>query len=221
MKELNKIDLEIVDFIINYDGGLKIQRKEISQKMVEISRYLYDKGLVSGNSGNISFKFDKDDTKLVAVTPSGLSLRFMVEKEILIVDMDGKIVYNSNDRIPTSELSMHLNIYKNREDVNAIIHTHSPFATGFAFAGEKIERNEGFGPITEKYIPFIEYKQPGSIELAEEVSMGLKNNDLIVLKNHGIVALGKTLDEASLLAEFIEEIAKTQFISKMLMSNRF
>jgi L-fuculose-phosphate aldolase len=183
--------------------------------MVEISSYLYEKGLVPGKSGNISMKFKKDEFERVAVTPSGLSLKSLEEKDILIVDMNGNLIYNEENK-PTSELIMHLKIYEERRDISAIVHTHSPIATGFAFAGEKINRIEGFGPITEKHIPFVNYYPPGTVELADAVSKGLKNHDVVILKEHGLVALGENLDEATLLAEFIEESAKIQFVKRVL-----
>ena len=164
-------------------------------------------------------KFKKDEFERVAVTPSGLSLKSIAEKDVIIVDMDGNLVYNSNMK-PTSEMLMHLNIYKERNDISSVVHTHSPIATGFAFAEEKINRLEGFGPIKEKYIPFVDYYPPGSIGLAEAVSNELKNQDIVVLKKHGVVAIGKNLDEATLLSEFIEESAKIQFIKSTLMANR-
>ena len=196
-----------------------IQRKEILRKMIQISSYLYEKGLVPGKSGNISIRYKKDEFQRIAVTPSGLSLKSLAEKDIVIVDMEENKIYNDS-KTPTSELLMHLNIYKTRNDINAVIHTHSPIATGFAFAGEKIERIEGFGPINEQFIPSVDYYNPGSVELAEAVSQGLEKSDVLILKEHGIVSVGKNLDEASLLSEFIEESAKTQFVKRVLMSNR-
>ena len=77
---------------------------------------------------------------------------------------------------------MHLKIYEERNDISAIVHTHSPIATGFAFAGEKIDRIEGFGPIKDKSIPFVDYYPPGSIELADAVSKGLKNQDVVAFE---------------------------------------
>ena len=183
--------------------------------MCEVSRYLYEKGLVPGKSGNISIRYEKDEFERVAVTPSGLSLKSLYENDILIVDVDGKLIYTSEKK-PTSELMMHLKIYKKRNDVGAVVHTHSPIATGFAFSGIKIEKMEGFGPINDHSIPLIDYYSPGSDELAEAVSIGLEKSDVVVLKGHGIVAIGKNLDEASLLAEFIEDSAKTQFIRQLL-----
>lgn len=187
--------------------------------MIQISSYLYEKGLVPGKSGNISIRYKKDEYERIAVTPSRLSLKSLVEKDIVIVDMDENKIYDDN-KTPTSELLMHLKIYKARKDIDAIVHTHSPIATGFAFAGEKIERIEGFGPIKDQFIPYVDYYNPGSVELAEAVSKGLEKTDVVILKEHGIVSIGENLDEASLLSEFIEESAKTQFVKKVLMANR-
>ncbi len=196
-----------------------IQRKEILRKMIQISSYLYEKGLVPGKSGNISIRYKKDEFERIAVTPRGLSLKSLAEKDIVIVDMEKNKIYDDN-KTPTSELLMHLKIYKTRKDVNAVIHTHSPIATGFAFAGEKIEKIEGFGPVNDKFITYVDYYNPGSVELAEAVSKGLEKSDVVILEEHGIVSVGKNLDDASLLSEFIEESAKTQFVKRVLMSNR-
>ena len=192
----------------------------IIENMIESSHHLYKKGLVPGKAGNISVKFEKNDLKVVGVTPSGSSLKYIKDEDIILVDIDGKII-SSSDNVPTSELEMHLNIYKERNDINAVVHTHSPITTGFAFSDEKIENMEGFGPIKDQYIPTVNYYPPGSSDLAKAVSKGLIDQNVVILKNHGMVALGENLDEATLLAEFVEESAKIQFIKKILMSNRF
>lgn len=184
--------------------------------MVDVSNYLYKKGIVPGKSGNISIRIIEDNLNGVAVTSGGSSFKTLTEEDILIVDMEGNMISSSNKK-PTSELHMHLQIYKKRKDIGAIVHTHSPIATGFAFAGKKLERMEGFGPIDERYIPFVEYHPPGSDDLAEAVSDGLKKEDVVILKSHGVVALGKNLDEAVLLAEFIEDSAKIQLVKKILI----
>lgn len=190
----------------------------VVKNMVETSHALYNKGLVPGKSGNISVKFLKNGLNVVAVTPSGSSFKTLKETDIVLVDLDGNVV-SSTDHVPTSELEMHLNIYKLRKDVGAVVHTHSPITTGFSFSDKKIKRFEGFGPINEEFIKIVDYHPPGSSDLAKAVSDGLLNQDIVVLKDHGMVAVGKNLDEASLLAEFVEDSAKIQFVKKMLMSN--
>jgi L-fuculose-phosphate aldolase len=188
------------------------------KNMVETSHELYSKGLVPGKSGNISVKFQKNGLSVVAVTPSGSSFKTLKKSDIVLVDLNGDVLSKTN-QIPTSELEMHLKIYKLRDDVGAVVHTHSPITTGFAFSDEKIKRFEGFGPIEEEFIKTVDYHPPGSSDLAMAVSEGLLNQDVVVLKNHGMVAVGQNLEEATLLAEFVEDSSKIQFVKKILMSN--
>ena len=195
-----------------------MDKQEVSRKITEVSNYLYEKGLVPGKSGNVSFRFVENGSEKVAITPSGVSLKYVNEKNIVIVDMDGKklIDDSKNQYNPSSEIFMHINVYRKNGKVNGIVHTHSPVATGFAFAEEKIKRLEGFGTIKTPSIPFVEYSTPGTMELAENVSKALENEDVVLLKRHGIVACGENLDDASLLVEFVEETAKIQFVSSLL-----
>ena len=178
---------------------------------IDVSNEVYDKGLVSGKSGNISARFGN----VVAITPTLKSLSQLEEEDIVLVDMDGNVLTKGK---PSSEVNMHLEIYKKRSDVNAIVHTHSPYATGFTFSDKKLKRLEGFGPIKNPYLSYIEYEKPGSDELAKGASEGLGDEDVLILKNHGVICVGDSLKEAMLLAVFVEETAKTQFISLMLNS---
>ena len=164
-------------------------KKNIAE-IIDVSNEIYDKGLVSGKSGNISARFGN----VVAITN---------------VLTKGK---------PSSEVNMHLEIYKKRSDVNAIVHTHSPYATGFAFSNKKLKRLEGFGPIVTPYLQSIGYEKQGSDELAKNASEGLGKEDVLILKNHGVICVSDCLKEAMLLAVFVEETAKTQFITLMLNS---
>ena len=180
-------------------------------EIIDVSNEIYDKGLVSGKSGNISARFGN----AVAITPTLKSLSDLCEEDIVLVDMEGNVLTKGK---PSSEVNMHLEIYKKRPDVNAIVHTHSPYATGFAFSKKKLKRLEGFGPIKTPYLQSIEYEMPGSDKLAKSASEGLGDEDVVILKNHGVVCVSDSLKEAMLLAVFVEETAKTQFISLMLNS---
>jgi len=182
----------------------------LTVKICETGRHLYIKGLSPGKSGNISVR--SKDT--VAITPSEVSLGHLKVGEIVFVDMEGEIV--AGGAKPSSELKLHLDVYKKRDDVKGIVHTHSPYATGFAMAGERIEHVEGFREGKNPFLKMVDYAPPGTGELATSAGDGLLEEDVIVLKNHGIVATGKNLFEATLLAEFVEETAKTQFISRVL-----
>ncbi|MBP3792314.1 MAG: class II aldolase/adducin family protein [Methanobrevibacter sp.] len=185
-------------------------KKNIAE-IIDVSNEVYDKGLVSGKSGNISARFGD----VVAITPTLKSLSNLCEEDIVLVDMEGNVLTKGK---PSSEVFMHLEIYKKRSDVQAIVHTHSPYATGFAFSNKKLKRLEGFGAIKQEYLSYIEYKKPGSDELAKSASEGIGDEDVLILKNHGVICVSDSLKEAMLLAVFVEETAKTQFVTYMLNS---
>lgn len=184
------------------------------KNLVKISGHLYQQGLVPGKSGNISCKIGVKNDFKVLITPSGVSLRDVDEKKVIIVDQEGKQL--SGQGKPSSELKMHLNIYKKRDDVQGVVHTHSPYATGFSFSKENISRMEGFGPVESPQIHVVEYAAPGTDELAEIASRALENDDVLILKDHGVLVVGKNLDDAALLAEFTESTAKTEFVARII-----
>ena len=185
-------------------------KKNIAE-IISVSNEIYNKGLVSGKSGNISTRFGD----VIAITPTLKSLSNLKEEDIVLVNMDGEVLTKGK---PSSEVNMHLEIYKKRPDVNAIVHTHSPYATGFAFSDKNLKRLEGFGAIKNPYISSIEYEKPGTDELAKSASEGIGKEDVLILKKHGVICVSDELKEAMLLAVFVEETAKTQFISLMLNS---
>lgn len=180
-------------------------------KLIKVCNDLYDKQLASGKSGNVSIRLGD----YIAITPTLKAINGLNEDDIVLVDMNNNTLTKGN---PSSEAGMHLAIYKKRNDVNAIIHTHSPYTTGFAFSNKKIKRLEGFGQIKHPYIASIEYEEPGSEDLALNASEAIEKEDVLILKNHGVICVGNDLDEAESLAIFIEESAKTQFVSYMLNS---
>ena len=182
-------------------------------KLIEVCNKLYDRELASGKSGNVSIRLGN----YIAITPTLKAMNDLNENDIVLVDMKSNVLTKGK---PSSEVGMHFAIYNKRSDVNAIIHTHSPYTTGFAFSDKKIKRLEGFGEINNPYVASIEYEKPGSDELALNASEAIKNEDVLVLKNHGVICVGKDLNETESLAIFIEESAKTQFVSYMLNSVR-
>lgn len=189
-------------------------KKHISE-IISVSNEIYDKGLVPGKAGNISKRIKSSNGDIVAITPTLKSLANLKEEDIVLVDMDCEVLSKGK---PSSEVNMHLEIYKKRPDVNAIVHTHSTYATGFAFSDKKIKRLEGFGEIKNEYLPCIEYEKPGSAQLAKNASEKIIGEDVLILKKHGVICVSDSLKEAELLAVFVEESAKTQFVTFMLNS---
>ena len=180
-------------------------------KLIEVCNSIYDRQLVSGKSGNVSIKLGD----YIAITPTFKPINGLNEKDIVLVDMDGNSLTKGK---PSSEVGMHLGIYKKREDVNAIVHTHSPYATGFSFNYEKLKILEDYCKFYKTNLSSVDFEEPGSEELALKASKSIIDNDALILKNHGPLCVGKTLKETESLAIFIEEAAKTKFISIMLNS---
>ncbi|WP_296857578.1 class II aldolase/adducin family protein [uncultured Methanobrevibacter sp.] len=189
--------------------------KKKIKEIIDVSNEIYNKGLVSGKAGNISARFKSETGDFIAITPTLKSLSDLKEEDIVLVDFDGNSLTKGK---PSSEVNMHLEIYKKRDDVKGIVHTHSPYATGFAFSSKKIKRYEGFGEIKKPYLSSIEYEKPGTDELAKKASEGIADEDVLILKNHGVICVSDSLKEAKLLAIFVEETAKTQFVTYMLNS---
>lgn len=190
-------------------------KKNIAE-VVNISNNVYEKGLVSGKAGNISTRHKSECGNIISITPTLKSLGDLKEEDVVLVDINGNILTKGK---PSSEVNMHIEIYKNRNDVNAIVHTHSPYATGFAFSSKRIKRYEGFGTVNSKFLASIDYEKPGTNKLAKKAAEGLSTENVLILKNHGVVCISDNLKEAESLALFVEETAKTQFITHMLNSS--
>ncbi|RBQ22825.1 L-fuculose phosphate aldolase [Candidatus Methanobinarius endosymbioticus] len=194
-------------------------KTENIKSVIDVSKYLFERKLVSGKVGNVSARFNDNGMDVIAITPTMKSLGNVKEEDIILIDIDGN---NLTKGTPSSEVYLHLAIYKEKGDIGGIVHTHSPFATGFSFSDKRIKRLEGFGKITSLYLADIEYEKPGSIELANKSAKALNNEDVLILKKHGVISTANTVKEASSLVEFVEDIAKTQFISHTLnLSNSF
>lgn len=190
-----------------------VMNMELVKEVISVSKYIFERNLVLGKAGNVSGRVREDGEDLIAITPTLKSLNKLKQGDIVLTNIDGDIL---TDGTPSSELQMHLAIYKEREDINGIVHTHSPYAAGFSFSNSPLKRLEGFGKIKSEYIKEIPYRIPGSYELAKYASIALKNEDVLILKNHGIIAVGPNIKEAADLSEFVEGIAKTQFVSTLL-----
>ena len=133
--------------------------------IVEVGRRLWERGYVASNDGNISVRLD--DSRLIT-TPKSVSKGFMTPDMMVITDLDGKKI--AGERDPSSELKMHLEVYRNRPDARAVVHAHPPTATGFAVAGIPLDRAVLAEVITTLgSIPIAEYATPSTEELPAAV----------------------------------------------------
>ncbi|HEY7191572.1 MAG TPA: class II aldolase/adducin family protein [Vicinamibacterales bacterium] len=186
--------------------------EQLRADMVEAGRRLYARAYVASNDGNISARLD--DTRLLT-TPKSVSKGFMTPDMMVIVDYDGKKV--AGDRDASSELPMHLEIYRNRPDVNAVVHAHPPIATGFAVAGIPLTRAVLAEVVTTLgSIPIAEYGTPSTAELPEAVRKYIKAHDGLLLANHGAVTCCRSVMTAYYKMETIEHFAKISFVARQL-----
>ena len=190
---------------------------EMREKLAQSGKELYNKGLVKGNSGNISAKIPNTETFLIK--PSGANMEHLKPEELILVDLEGKKI--TGKQSVSAETPMHAAIYKARKDAQAVVHTHAPTATAFGIAGKEILplQIEMF-MLLPKGVPIVPFKPPGSKALAEAVQKKMVDNDAVILENHGIVTVGPTIETACSLNEMVEEAAKIQLAVIMLSGGK-
>src|SRR6188508_1968971 len=180
--------------------------------IVEVGRRLWERGYVASNDGNISVRLD--DSRLIT-TPKSVSKGFMTPDMMVITDLDGKKI--SGERDPSSELKMHLEVYRNRADAKAVVHAHPPTATGFAVAGIALDRAVLAEVITTLgSIPIAEYATPSTRELPEAVRKYIHAHDGMLLANHGALTVGADLFAAYYKMETIEHFAHISLVARIL-----
>jgi L-fuculose-phosphate aldolase len=186
--------------------------EQLRADIVEAGRRMYARGYVASNDGNISARVDE---RRLITTPKSVSKGFMTPDMMVVVDYEGNKV--SGDRDASSELPMHLEIYRNRADVNAVVHAHPPLATGFAVAGIPLTRAVLAEVITTLgSIPIAEYGTPSTAELPEAVRKYIKAHDGMLLANHGAVTCGPSVLAAYYKMETIEHFAKISLVARLL-----
>ena len=186
--------------------------EQVRADIVEIGRRLFSRGFVASNDGNISVRLD--DARIIT-TPKSVSKGFMTPDMMVVVDYSGKKI--TGDRDPSSELPMHLEIYRNRPDVNAVVHSHPPIATGFAVAGVPLTKAVLAEVVTTLgSIPIAEYGTPSTQELPDAVRKYIKAHDGMLLANHGAVTCGNTAMAAYYKMETIEHFAKISLVARLL-----
>jgi L-fuculose-phosphate aldolase len=177
---------------------------------------LYEKGFVTATDGNVSVRLPNGN---VLTTPTSLNKGKVKESDLVEVTLEGKTV--TNDRKPSMELDMHLFIYQQRSDANAVVHAHPTYATGFATARIPLDKHLlpevvfGLGAI-----PLARYATPSTKEVAESIAPYVKTSTAILLENHGVVTFGKDLDDAFFKMEKVEHAAHIAFVARLLGGER-
>lgn len=191
------------------------QFQEICETICAIGRRLYRFGHVVANDGNISARV-RDD--LIVTTPTGVCKGDMLSGQMVFVSPEGRIISGGR---PSTELPMHLFIYRHRPEIHAVVHAHPVYATAFATAGIALDRCVLAEIITTiGSIPVAPYGTPSTEELPASLQPYVQDHEAILLANHGAVTMGRTLWEAYYKLERVEHFARIIFLSRQLGGER-
>ncbi|MBA4364645.1 MAG: class II aldolase family protein [Coprothermobacter sp.] len=184
---------------------------ETAAKLVEIAKRLYERNMNAALGGNVSIRMGNE----IAMTPAGINKGFMTEDDVVVVDMEGNKL--RGDGKPSSEGKMHYEIYKLRPDVHAVIHTHPPFAVGFALAHHDLPDDIlPEATVLLGHVPCLPYVTPSTIELAREVAQGLAHRNAAFMANHGAITVGADLEEAYNRMELLEQTCMSVLYASVL-----
>ncbi len=190
----------------------------LKEQVVHYARKAQNAGLCKHKAGNVSVR--DPETGYICITPSGVDRDLLTPDMVCVVDKDLHVIEGGK---PSSETLMHIACYREREDISAIVHTHSAMASAFACLNRPIPSFifELFVfHLDNGVIPVAPYALPGTTELAENVAATVKRSDLVLMERHGTIAVGKDLAEAYENADYIEELAKIYYTILTLNNGR-
>lgn len=189
---------------------------ELRREMVRVGRLLWERGYVAATDGNLSARLSADR---LLVTASGVSKGFLSTDDLVVIRLDGKPApaYRRQGRRPSSEISMHLEVYHQRPDVKAVVHAHPPRTIAFSIAGVSLARcviPEVI--VTLGSIPTTEYATPGTGEVSASIRQAIQDYDALIMAHHGSLTVGQTLWQAYLRLEKVEHTAEITLAAHQL-----
>ena len=178
--------------------------------LLEAAQQGYQKGLFSGTSGNLSMKVGENQ---ILITPTSVRYETMTPEQLVLMDLEGK----AQEGTPSSEWRLHAALYRRFPEIQAVVHTHSVYATAFAAARKEIP----LALIEMQYflggsVPCADYAVPGTEAVGESCARVLPGHGGCLMANHGAVAIGRSLSEAFLRAEYIEDAARITLLATQL-----
>ncbi|MDZ7724111.1 MAG: class II aldolase/adducin family protein [candidate division KSB1 bacterium] len=179
---------------------------QLKKTILDIGKRLWERRYVASNDGNITVRMNDNE---LLTTPTGVSKGFMTQDMIIKMNMDGKVLSGSSKYRPSSEAKMHIQVYKQREDIASVVHAHPPYCTSFAVAG--IPLNKCVLPeaiLTLGAVPIAPYGTPSTMEIPDSIKPYAQNSDAILLANHGALTFGTDLINAYHKMETLEHSAE-------------
>ncbi len=196
-----------------FPWGLREQRWR--EALVEIGARMYARGLISANDGNFSIRMD---ARRILITPRGRSKGRLRPEDMVVLDMEGRVLRRGQGGAgPSSEWPMHLEAYRQRPDIAAVLHAHPPFTVALTVAGVAFP-SEILPEVlmTVGKVPTARLAVPSSEDDAQAIREWIREHDAVLLPHHGVVAVGRTLEEAWVILERIEYAAKVYWLGRML-----
>jgi len=184
--------------------------KNERETVVRFGNKLITSGLTTGTGGNLSIL--NREQGIAAISPSGMEYSEMKLEDVVILDMDGNVV--EGRKKPSSEYGFHLALYKKRMDVCSVVHTHSPYATTMACLHWEIPAVHYLVGFSGDKVPVAPYATFGTEELAQNITMTIKNYNAVLMANHGMLAVGDSISRAFAVAEEIEFVARIYYQTK-------
>src|SRR5438874_2453935 len=194
----------------------RVSEWRIKEQICDIGRRIWERHFCAGNEGNHSYRLSENR---VLCTPTGISKSQLKPEDICTVDMEGNQI--SGKRKRTSEINLHLAIYKTRPEINAVIHSHPPHATAFAVAG--VDLPTCIHPEAEVFLGAVKtakYVTPGDKRLGESILPYVKDSNTILLQSHGVVCFSGDLEQAYYQLEIVDAYARILILAKQVGSIR-
>ena len=189
--------------------------RHLRNEIIRVGKLMYDRGLIVATDGNLSARIDSNR---ILATPSGLCKGYMQPDQLIVVDLEGKPIGGArHDLKPTSEMRMHLEAYRQRPDIGAVVHAHPATTIALSIAG--IDLAQCLLPeviVTLGVIPTTQYATPSSEENVRAIRELIRSHDGIVLQRHGTLTVGRDPFDAFLKAESIEQVSRIAFMTQML-----
>ncbi len=185
---------------------------QIKQDMCDIGRRIYNRQFAAANDGNITVRVGENE---VLCTPTLHCKGFLKPDDISLVDMNGKQLSGRKKR--SSEALLHLEIYRQREDIKSVVHCHPPHATAFAIAREPIP--QCILPEVEVFlgdVPITKYETPGGQSFADTIIPFVKKTNVMILANHGTVSYGETVEQAYWWTEILDSYCRMLMLARQL-----
>lgn len=180
--------------------------KELREGVCQANKELQNNGLVLWTSGNVSAR--DPETGYVVIKPSGVLFEDLTPESIVVIDLDGNVI--EGDLKPSVDAASHLYVYRHREDINGVVHTHSPYATSFAITGEPLEiYTTTSAAVFGGPIPVSDFATIGEEEIGMEIVEKIGDSTAILIRNHGVFTIGEDYNAALKSSVILEETAQS------------